>query len=60
MENTMNLNQYGVQEMEENELRETVGGGGPLLLVAGAVVGVLLVGALVGYAVFKAVDWLTH
>ena len=60
MENTMNLNQYGVQEMEENELRETVGGAGPLLLVAGAVGGVLLVGALVGYAVFKAVDWLTH
>ena len=48
------------KEMEENELRETVGGVGPLLLVAGAVVGVLLVGALVGYAVFKAVDWLTH
>lgn len=39
---------------------KTEGGAAPLILVAGAVVGVLLVGALVGYAVYKAVDWLTH
>ncbi|CAM3861530.1 class IIb bacteriocin, lactobin A/cerein 7B family [Aquirufa aurantiipilula] len=60
MTNLNNLNQYDVLELDNVELEKTEGGAAPLILVAGAVVRVLLVGALVGYAVYKAVDWLTH
>ena len=60
MTNTLNLNQYGVQELDAIEMKKTEGGAAPLILVAGAVIGVLVVGALVGYAVYKFVDWLTH
>jgi lactobin A/cerein 7B family class IIb bacteriocin len=56
----LNLDHYAVQEMDAKELKETEGGAGPLILVAGAVIGVLVVGALVGYGVYKFVDWLTH
>jgi lactobin A/cerein 7B family class IIb bacteriocin len=56
----LNLDHYAVQEMDAKELKETEGGAGPLILVIGAVVGVLVVGALVGYGVYKFVDWLTH
>ncbi len=62
MENTLNLNQYGVQEMDANELKGTEGGVLPLVAAGAVVAGaaVLVVGALVGYAVYKAVDWLLH
>ncbi len=61
-----NLGAYNVQELQSDELL-TIDGGEPITAGAVAVavgvgvaaVGVVLVGAAVGYGIYKLVDWAT-
>ncbi len=52
----------GLEEMSHHEMDKTDGGVAPIVVAAavvGAGIGVIVVGAAVGYAIYKLVNWAT-
>ena len=53
----------GTVEMSHQEMENTEGGVAPIVVAAGicaAGVGVIIVGAVVGYCIYRLIDWATR
>ena len=52
----------GLTDMSNKEMVDTEGGVAPIVVAAaivGAGIGVIIVGAVVGYGIYKLIDWAT-
>lgn len=57
--NALEIEKFGVIELNTEELENTDGGVAPLIPILIVVVGAIVVGAVVGYAIYRLIDWAT-
>ena len=57
--NALEIEKFGVIELNTEELENTDGGVAPLIPILIGVVGAIVVGAVVGYAIYRLIDWAT-
>jgi lactobin A/cerein 7B family class IIb bacteriocin len=54
---TTQLQSMGLQEIEVNEMINVEGGIAPIIIVGAIYLGSAVAGGLVGYGLYKALDW---